>query len=269
MKNAFFLRCAFALLILQALVLPVSLLAQTSPTRDEIYAAIRKEENENSKIMHAEHILTDLYGPRLTGSPNHVNAAKWIKNELDSWGFVNTKLEPWEFGHVGWVNDRNTGLMLSPVADTLTYEVLAWTPSTKGPVQADAVSILLPDRPTQEELTAYLDSVKAKVAGKIVLVGKPTFIDQSKDPAPKHLTDEELKRRLDIAGATAQNPNRPQPSPTPTPRPGTLTGLQIGEQVDKFLVDNGVLVRINESQLDRGAVRAFGLWAARGCGRAS
>ena len=31
----------------------------------------------------------------------------------------------------------------------------------------------------------------------------------------------------------------------------------VSEQLDKFLVDNGVLVRINESQLDRGAVRAF------------
>jgi carboxypeptidase Q len=257
MKNAFFLRSVVALVVTQALFLPVSLFAQASPTRDDIYAAIRKEETENSKIMAVEHILTDLYGPRLTGSPNHVNAAKWIKNELDSWGFSNTKLEPWEFGHVGWVNDRNTGLMLSPVADTLTYEVLAWTPSTRGPVQGDAVSIVLPDRPTQEELTTYLNSVQNQIKGKMVLVGKPTFIDQSKDPAPKHLTDEDLKRRFDIAGATAQNPNRPQPSPTATPKAGALTGVQVGEQLDKFLLDNGVLVRINESQLDRGAVRAF------------
>ena len=36
-----------------------------------------------------------------------------------------------------------------------------------------------------------------------------------------------------------------------------MTPPQIGEQVDKFLLDNSVLVRINESQLDRGAVRAF------------
>jgi hypothetical protein len=124
-------------------------------------------------------------------------------------------------------------------------------------VQGDAVSIVLPDRPTQEELTTYLNSVQNQIKGKMVLVGKPTFIDQSKDPAPKHLTDEDLKRRFGIAGATAQNPNRPQPSPTATPKAGALTGVQVGEQLDKFLLDNGVLVRINESQLDRGAVRAF------------
>src|SRR5436305_12982931 len=113
----------FALLLLQ-LVLPTSHFAQVANQAD-IYSAIRKEENVKSKIMHTMHYLTDLYGPRLTGSPNHVNAVKWIERELQSWGFQNTTPESWEFGHPGWVNDRNYGLMLSPVADTLTFEVLA------------------------------------------------------------------------------------------------------------------------------------------------
>jgi carboxypeptidase Q len=253
----------------------MTLLAQQGPSRDDIYAAIRKEENDNSKIMHTEHILTDLYGPRLTGSPNHVNSAKWIKNELDSWGFSNTALEPWDFGHVGWENGRNTGVMITPVTDTLTYEVLAWTPSTKGPVQADAVSIVIPtvpvpdnprfqQQPTQAELDAWFAQIKSQVAGKIVLVGKPTFIDQSTEPRPKHLADDDLKKRFDPATQTPAGPggpggpNRPGGNFTPPPaRPGALTAGQVRDQLDKFLVDNGVLVRINESQLDRGVVRAF------------
>jgi carboxypeptidase Q len=272
MKTSFSFRAIFALVSIQALLLPVALFAQQSPTRDEIYAAIRKEEADNSKIMHTEHILTDLYGPRLTGSPNHVNSAKWIKSELDSWGFSNTALEPWDFGHVGWENGRNTGVMLTPVTDTLTYEVLAWTPSTKGPVQADAVSIVIPtvpvpdnpravQQPTQAELDSWFAAIKPQVAGKMVLVGKPTFIDQSREPQPKHLNDEDLKKRLDpanqsVVGGPGTPTNRPNFTP-PTPRPGALTAVQVRDQLDKFLIDNGVLVRINESQLDRGAVRAF------------
>jgi hypothetical protein len=272
MKNAISRTCV-ALALVPTLILPMTLLAQQGPSRDDIYAAIRKEENDNSKIMHSEHILTDLYGPRLTGSPNHVNSAKWIKNELDSWGFSNTALEPWDFGHVGWENGRNTGVMITPVTDTLTYEVLAWTPSTKGPVQADAVSIVIPtlpspdnpraqQQPTQAELDAWFAAIKSQVAGKIVLVGKPTFIDQSTDPRPKHLNDDDLKKRFDPANQTPAGPggpggpNRGNFTP-PTPRPGALTAVQVREQLDKFLVDNGVLVRINESQLDRGVVRAF------------
>jgi carboxypeptidase Q len=268
MKRHFLCRTAIALLLGQALIVPSTLFAQaTPPSQAETYAAIRKEGMDNSKIMHSLHILTDLYGPRLTGSPNHVNAAKWIVRELQSWGFENTALEPWEFGHPGWVNERNTGLMLSPVQDTLTYEVLAWTPSTKGPVTAEAVSIVIPTvpdpdhpaiqmQPTQAELTAYLDSVKSLVAGKMVLVGKPTFIDQSRDPAPKHLLDEDLKKRFDPTNPTPAFPGG-RGGPNVPQRPGSLTNAQVNEQVDKFCLDNNVLVRINESQLDRGAVRAF------------
>ncbi len=256
------------LAVVNALFLPTALLAQNA--NNEIYAAIRKEGMERSKILNTMHYFTDLYGPRLTGSPNHVNAAKWGAAEMKSWGFDDAFLEPWDFGHPGWVSERATGLMLAPQTDTLTFEVLAWTPSTKGVVTGDAVQIVIPQfpaannpqimqNPTQEELTAYLNSVKASVNGKIVLVGKPSFIDQSRDPQPKHISDEDIKKRFDPANPTPQGgPGGPGGNRTgPTPRPNALTPVQIGEQVDKFLLENNVLVRINESQLDRGAVRAF------------
>ena len=264
-------RAVITALLLNAILLSNFVSAQTAAPAD-VNAAIRKEGMENSKIMHTLHILTDQYGPRLTGSPNHVNAAKWIASELKSWGFENTALEPWEFGHPGWENERNTGLMLSPVADTLTYEVLAWTPSTKGPVTAEAANIVIPSfpaadnpqvmqNPTQTELTAYLESVRSTINGKIVLVGKPTFVDQSRDPAPKHLADDVIKCRMDPTKAPGDcpsgGPGGGSRLPNVTPRPGALTAAQIGEQLDKFLLDNNVLVRVNESQLDRGAVRAF------------
>ncbi len=254
-----------ALLLLNTLLLPLTSTAQIA----DVNAQIRKEGMENSKIMHTLHVFTDLYGPRLTGSPNHVNAAKWAAEEMKRWGFDNTALEPWDFGHPGWVNDRNTGLMISPVADTLTFEVLAWTPSTNGVVSANAVHIVTPQvpsaanpnvlqGPTQEELNAYLESVKSQVAGKIVLVGKPSFIDQSREPSPKRIADEDNAKRYDPdpSKRPSGGQGRGQGAPN-TPRPGALTGAQVNEQVDKFLLDNKALVRINESQLDRGAVRAF------------
>lgn len=258
------LHTVFALLFIQAFVMPFAALAQAN----DINAQIRKEGMENSKILHTVHMFTDVYGPRLTGSPNHVNAAKWAAEEMKRWGFDNTALEPWDFKYPGWVNDRNTGLMLTPVADTLTFEVLAWTPSTKGIVTADAVHIVyptftapgstVPQMPTQEELTTYLNSIRSQVQGKMVLVGKPTFIDQSRDPAPKRLTDEEAAKRFDPDPAKRPTGNFGRPAQTPPPpRPNALTGAQVNEQIDKFLLDSGVLVRINESQLDRGAVRAF------------
>src|SRR5829696_8275887 len=211
-------RIILAILLVHGFILPKTVIGQVTPPPSDINAAIRKEGMENSKIMNTMHYFADLYGPRLTGSPNHVNAAKWAGEEMKRWGFDNTALEPWDFGHPGWVNDRNTGLMISPMADTLTFEVLAWTPSTKGKVVADAVHIVTPQfpsaanpnvmqGPTQEELTAYLNSVRSSVTKKIVLVGKPSFIDQSRDPAPKRITDEENARRLDPDAS--RRPNNP------------------------------------------------------------
>ncbi len=105
MKKLIVIRFVLAVLLLQAFVLPGNVIAQDASQAD-IYAAIRKEESDNSKIMNTMHFLTDLYGPRLTGSPNHVNAAKWAAREMQSWGFDSATLEPWEFGHPGWVNER-------------------------------------------------------------------------------------------------------------------------------------------------------------------
>ncbi len=259
-----------AVLLLQSILLPSALLAQNGK-QSEIYAAIRKEGMENSKIMHVMHYFTDLYGPRLTGSPNHVNAAKWGAREMQSWGFDNATLEPWQFGHPGWVNERAIGVMHKPVQDTLTFEVLAWTPSTKGVIISEAVNIVIPQfpapsnpninqNPTQEELSAYLESVKASVNGKIVLVGKPAVIPVTINPPPRRLDDEAAKRRFDPnntdppVGPRGPVVNRGTP---PAPRPGALTPVQIAGQLDKFLLDNNVALRVNDAAMDLGMVRAF------------
>ena len=244
-----------AVAVLHSFLLPNFIAAQTAVPA-ETSAAIRKEGMENSKIMNTLHYFTDLYGPRLTGSPNHVAAANWAVREMTAWGFSNAALEPWDFGHPGWVNERGVGLMTSPVRDTLTFEVLAWTPSTKGVVKSDAVNIVLPDRPTQEELTAYFESVKSNVNKKIVLVGKAAVIPVSIVPPAKRIPDETAKQRFD-PNATPQGPGFGGPRPQQPAKPGALTGAQVGEQLDKFLVDNKAALRVNDAAMDQGLMRAF------------
>src|SRR5215218_3291881 len=138
MKKSHIIRSTFAALVLNAIAFHASLFAQTAAPAD-INAAIRKEGMENSKIMNTMHYLTDLYGPRLTGSPNHKAAAEWAVKQMTEWGFENGHLEPWDFGHPGWANERFSGFIVSPVQDSLVGEVLAWTPSTKGAVTGEAV----------------------------------------------------------------------------------------------------------------------------------
>ena len=111
----------------------------------DINAKIRKEAQDNSKILRTLHYLTDVYGPRLTGSPNLKAAGEWAIKEMASWGFANGRLEPWDFARPGWTNDVAVGAIVSPVKDKLEFEVLAWTPSTDGTIKAKAFNLITPD----------------------------------------------------------------------------------------------------------------------------
>ena len=138
-------------LVLCLLCLPMlSLTVRAQNSDEELLARIRKEGMEHSQILKTMHMLTDVYGPRLTGSPNHKRAAEWAIKQMTDWGFENGHLEPWNFGHPGWLNERLSAHIISPVKDPLVCEVLAWTPSTRGPVKAKVVQIVLPERPTQD-----------------------------------------------------------------------------------------------------------------------
>src|SRR5581483_2073540 len=166
------LRRAISFVVFAGLLVPIAAQERIDPKIDE---RIRQEEEQHSQIMRTLHFLTDVYGPRLTGTPSLKAAGEWAIKTMESWGLTNGHLEPWEFGHPGWVNERFSAHILSPVKDQLTCEVLAWTPGTEGPVKAPAYNMILPDRPTRDQLASFLDTQKDKVRGHIVLVGRHLF----------------------------------------------------------------------------------------------
>jgi len=248
-------------------------------------ARIRKEGREHSQIMRTMHYLTDVYGPRLTGSPNFKAAAEWALQQMQAWGLQNAHLEPWDFGHPGWLNERVSAFVVSPVKDTLVAEVLAWTPSTNGPVRAAVVRLAppqgppapptpppaaaspfgpppgvlgppQPQGPTQEELTAYLESVKSQVVGKIVLVGAPAVIPVDFNPPAKRRDYDQVRQQYDPA-RVQPSPRQPAAPPARPEGPRRLSPNEVGAQIDAFLVANGALVRVNDAGRPHGQIRAF------------
>ncbi|MBZ5533041.1 MAG: M20/M25/M40 family metallo-hydrolase [Acidobacteriia bacterium] len=237
-------------------LLQLPLAAQTAVDPD-INKKIRDEEASHSQIMHTMHFLADIYGPRLTGSPNHKAAADWALKQMKEWGFENGHLEPWDFGHPGWMNERASGYIVAPVKDQLTFKVWAWTPSTKGTITAQVFQMVIPEKPKQEDLTAYFAIVKDQVKGKMVLVGKGDAVPVVIEVPPRRLEDKTVAERFD-----PKNPNagqfgpRPGQPPTP-PEPGVLTPAQINEQTDQFLLANGAAMRLNDAHMTNGHIRAF------------
>ena len=230
----------------------------------DVNARIRKEGMENSQIMKTMHYLTDVYGPRLTGSPNHENAAKWAVKQMESWGMRNGQLHAFDFGRVGnnekfvrqgWLNEKASGHIIAPVKDNLVFEVLAWTPSTKGTVTGQVVMITPPQGPvveqtaagaavagaagagaggggrgggrggvqrlgpTQEELDKYLAALGPKLKNAMVMFSQPAVVPFQETPP--------AKRRDDAQTRASYNPNPDAAAPgrggrgnQPAPAPG-------------------------------------------------
>lgn len=261
----------------------VILLACLSTAQDRVdeaaTARIRSEEMEHSQIMHTLHMLTDRYGPRVTGTPNHEAAAKWAIAELTRYGLKNARLEPWDFGHPGWSNERASGFLVSPVQENLKFEVLAWTPSTKGTVTAPAIQIVPPEGPaaansgggaaaafagrgparlgpTKEEMQQWIAANRDKVRGKIVLIGKAAVISVDFNPPQKRRDDAMVKAQYDPANPNAGRGGRGFGGGRGTPDPNRLTAAQVAEEIDGMLVSGGAVMRINDAARGEGVIVA-------------
>ena len=281
-------------ILLIALPLPAQ-----APSVSDVCAQIRAEETSNSKIMWIIHEIADVYGPRVTGTPNLKAADDWAVKTLTSWGLSNAHLEPWTFQPSsattpapGWENTELLAEAVGPFHGQLVVKPLAWTPSTKGVINAKVVQLdppglapptgagfnffgsatppppepkwaappmpekakpAEPKQPTVAELDAYLNSVKDKVRGAIVFVGRHVEVAEEMNPAAMRRSEDDWKTRFD-----PKNP-RPFRLPEPPKLPeGQLSRGDVSRQIDQFLVDNGALARVNDAGRAHGIVIAQG-----------
>ena len=272
--------------LLLALATAGLLSAQSASTSD-IDARIRIEEADHSQLMHTLHMLTDRYGPRMTGTPNLEAASRWVAKQLTDWGFQNAHLEPWDFGRPGWLNDRASAFIVSPVKQNLKFEVLAWTPSTKGTVTGSAVQLILPqgplipqtddangggrggrggfggrggpqfEPPTRAELTAWLEANKDKVRGKVVMFGKAAVIPMNFEAVARRTPDDQVRAQYD-----PNNPNGGRRGGFGGGRgrgnadPSRVTANEMRDMLDAWMLANGALVRVNDAARDHGLIVA-------------
>jgi hypothetical protein len=91
------------LLYVALLFISAGAIAQTEKIDTATVSKIKKEGFNNSQVMDIMSMLTDVYGPRLTNSPNYKKAADYAKGSLEKWGLVNAQIDTWDemFGR-GW-----------------------------------------------------------------------------------------------------------------------------------------------------------------------
>jgi carboxypeptidase Q len=160
---------------------------------------IRDAALNHSQIMNMVGYLTDIAGPRLTGSPNLKLAEEYARDKLREWGLVNAHLEAWgPFGR-GWSLEGVAANMLSPGFSPLIAYPKAWSPGTNGKVRGEVVLL-------DAKSATDLDKYKGKLKGKIVLFSPVRRVDPLFDPPAQRQTDEQLQR---LANAQPSGESRP------------------------------------------------------------
>jgi carboxypeptidase Q len=131
------------------------------------YQAINKIKQQGmspqtSRVMEISSWLTDVYGPRLTGSPNTQKAGEWAVSKMKEWGLQNVSLEKWpeqmQFER-GWANEKFYMAATSPQAFPIPGTPTAWTPGTSGLVKGE---VILVTETTQADLEKYAGKLKGK-----------------------------------------------------------------------------------------------------------
>jgi carboxypeptidase Q len=229
----------FALTFVLSLLVGLPLAAQWPVTEkldlDAIYK-IKEEGLQRSKVMEIESYLTDVYGPRLTGSPNYNEAADYAQKTMKEWGLANVHTEAWPFGR-SWQNQRFVALAVTPRAYPLIGYPKAWTPGTNGPVTGDAVVAIIN---SESDFATF----KGKLRGKFVL-SVPMRDVPAHFEAPGHrYTDAELVDLSKQPDAGRGRGGR-----------GNFGGAQdFNRKKTQFWIDEGVAAVLDFSRGDGGTV---------------
>ena len=218
------------------------IIAQAPPEQIDLAVLnrIKQEELNHSQIMNTVGYLTDVIGPRLTGSPGLKKAQAYALDRLREFGAVNAHLEPWgPFGR-GWSLAGFTCNMITPTFSSLIAYPKAWSPGTNGAVRGEVVYL---DVKTEADLAKY----KGKLKGRIVLLSPARPVEPNFAPLAQRTTDEELLKLANAKPAT-EGSQRFQMSPEQRAR------VELNYQKWQLLYAEGVAVVLEPGSGDGGVV---------------
>ena len=248
--------------------------AQSEKVDLDVVNQFKAEGMDRSKVMETISFLTDVYGPRLTGSPETKIAGEWAKGRLEEWGMVNTHLEPWgPFGR-GWSLQSYSANVVEPGFFSLIAYPKAWTPSTPSTIKGEPIYF---DASSKEELEKY----RGKLGRAIVLISPPREVKPWFEAPGARQTDAALlalanaepgssRRRppsgpgngnpppttdssANNAGANATSSPAANPAP-PESRGGGLGSMQLMNDKWQMAYDEGAAVVLEAGRGDGGTV---------------
>ncbi len=177
---------SIGILLIAVLVGNAAAQSAQEPVDDEALNIIRSEGLENSQVMDYLSWMTDVYGPRLTGSPMMDAANDWAANQFEEMGLSNIQKVAWGPFGAGWTLEHYNVEMTTPQG---TYPIMAfpkaWSPGTDGHISGEVVVVTAE---TEDELEAY----RGQLAGKVVLIGDQRDVEEWFGPLAKRRDDANL-----------------------------------------------------------------------------
>jgi carboxypeptidase Q len=209
------------------LVLLSAAAAAQAPERVDLAMVTRITEEGLTRSQVMDHLgwLSDVYGPRVTGSPAFAQASAWAMKTLAAWGLVNVHQETFAFG-AGWAVERFSVHLVEPQTQPLIGYPRAWTVGTRGPVTAEVVAA---DLRSEADFARYRGTLK----GKIVLTQSARPVPMLDGRVVLRMTEDELKE------AATQ---------VPPDEAGSGSGRTFAQRLQAFLAAEGAL-----AALDRGS----------------
>src|SRR5258706_6108724 len=133
------LKCVVLLALLLTAGWPETAQLDWSAADPSVVGKFEDEGLQDSHIMEVMGYLTDVYGPRLTNSPNIREAGEYTVKTLNAWGLENVHEESWgPFGR-GWSNELFEANEVSPRQFPLIGYPTACTSGTGGVITPEAV----------------------------------------------------------------------------------------------------------------------------------
>jgi carboxypeptidase Q len=140
----------------------------TAQQEDKISLAdgqILSEIGQHNELMKNLEYLSDVIGPRLTGSAQQKMASEWAEREFRRYNLTNVHQEKWTIAR-SWTRGTAEARIIAPVSRRLAIVSAGWSPGTNGEVQGPVVYV-------SAASASDLDRYKTKLTGAIVILQEP------------------------------------------------------------------------------------------------
>ena len=253
-----------AVAVLAGLAYAVTAAGADPATPEATDAAILAEVKSRSEIMKNLKYISDVIGPRLTGSPQLEKANNWTAEKMREYGLTSVRLEPWEIP-VGWQRGTASVKLLEPTERQLLVASAGWTPSTKGKVTGPVVVV---DARTKADLEKY----KGKLKNAVILRAPPSDVpgvqttgarQRAAAPAPAPVgekKDEPKKDETKKDEAKKDEPKKEEPKRDGPPRGGFGEMRALMAEMDAFFKTEGVAATVRDSGKPHGLLVTTGGW---------